>query len=128
MAATISTDTTIRAAFLILGSTLDSLQNAADFSGDTSVGLHTAAWTEIQRDLRKRSPPVIESDLSDPSELQHAAHLLVITMLFGLSDIEADQIRYNTWRARYRKEMRQVNLSVPSEQPAAATETTLLRA
>ncbi len=127
MAATISTDTTLRADFLILESTLDALQDAADFSGDSSAGLHEAIWTEMQRDLAKRRPPLEESDLTDSSELQHAAHLLVLARLFGLSGMEDDKIDVEKWRAKYRKEMREVNLTVGTEQEAAATETKLYR-
>jgi hypothetical protein len=128
MAATISTDTTLRADFLIYEAELDRLQDAADFSGDSSVGLHTAIWTEIQRDLRKRTPPILEADLSDSSELQHAAHLLVVARLYSMSDIEEDQIAKEKWYAKYRKEMRQVNLTVGgTEQLESASETAFIR-
>lgn len=125
MVAAISTDTTLRADFLILEQTLDALQDAAEFSGDSSVGLHTAIWDEIQRDLLKRRPPLTESDLADSSALQHAAHLLVLARLYGLSDIEADKIEAAKWRAAYRQEMREVNID---DEPAAASETLLVRA
>ncbi len=128
MAATISTDTTLRADFLILESTLDALQDAADFSGDTSVGLHTAAWDALQRDLAVRRPPLTESDLDDSSELQHAAHLWVIARLYELSSIEADQVEATKFMKRYRTEMRRVQLTISgAEQPTGASETLLVR-
>ena len=127
MAATISTDTTLKADFLIPLSTLNSLMDSADFTGDNSVGFHTSIWSEVQRDLKKRSPPVEESDLGDSSELQHAAHLLCLARLYGMSGLEQDIIDSAKWRSKYRKEMREANLTVGTEQPASASETTLVR-
>lgn len=128
MAATISTTTTLKADFLILVSTLDALIDASDFSGDDCVGLHTAAWTDIQRDLAMRRPPIKESDLTDSSELQHAAHLWVLSRLYDLSDIEADKIESKRWWDRYRKEMRRVQLTITSQQASSAAEAYLVRA
>ncbi len=125
MAATISTDTTLRADFLILASTLDALQDAADFDQDSSVGFHTAIWTEIQRDLKQRRPPLDESDITDTSVLQHAAHLLCLARLYDLTGIESDRIEAAKWRAEYGKEMRRVNLD---DDVAAGAETQLERA
>lgn len=127
MAATNSTDTTLKADFLIPLSTLLSLMDSAEFTGDESVGFHTSVWSEVKRDLKKRAPPLEESDLNDSSELQHAAHLLCLRRLFGMSGLERDVIESSKWLAAYRKEMREVNLSTPSEQPASASETTLVR-
>jgi hypothetical protein len=124
--AAITTETTLKAEFLILLAELDRLNDAADFSGDTSVGLHTAAWSQVKRDLARRRVPIAETDLTDPDELQHATHLYVLYKYYSLSELEEDKLLAKQWLTKYRKEMGDLEPTLNGVETASSGESTML--
>lgn len=127
MAATITTQTTLKADYLVLVSELDRLVDAAEFDDDSCVGLHTAAWNALQRDLRKRRQGLEEADIADTSVLQHACHLWVLARLYEMSSLgdDSDKVESAKFFSRYRKEMREVQID---DGVMSASETFLVRA
>jgi hypothetical protein len=123
MADNITTTTTLKAACFELDSVIDALLDAAEFDNDP-LKPHRAAWTQCKKDLLRNRPEMEETDLDDSTELQEVVHLLVMHILFRLSDIEADKITAQKYWNRYRKAMNEVQLNDGYSQ---ASETLLVR-
>jgi hypothetical protein len=119
----ITTTTTLKAGCYELDSVIDSLLDAAEFDNDP-LKPHKAAWTQTIKDLLRNRPEMTESDLTDSTELQEVVHLLVLHILFRLSDIEADKITAQKYWNKYRKAMNEVQLNDGISQ---ASETLLVR-
>jgi hypothetical protein len=128
MADSITNDVTLKAACLELDAEVDRLVDAGDFTDDP-LKHHKAAWSQVKRDLLRRRPAVEETDLGDTDELLFATHLCALYILYSLSEIEDDAKKTQSYWQRYRKEMREVQLTISgTEQAAGASETLLVRA
>lgn len=123
MTTPITTQTTLKADYLILVSELDALVDAAEFDDDC-VGLHTAAYEDLLRDLGKRRPGLTEADIADTSVLKHACHLWVLARLYEMSGFEEGKVKAEHWYSRYRKEMREVQID---DSVSSASETLVVR-
>ena len=124
--AVITTQATLKAEFLILAAELDRLVDCPDYSYDAAVGLHTAAWEAVQRDLVRKRPGLALADLSDTSELRHACHLWILERLYSQSEMDEDRVQSKRWLAEYQRELSDVKVSVSGSVTAAEAEDTML--
>lgn len=122
----ITTQTTLKAEYLIYQAELDRLVDAPEFTADGLTALHTTAWTAVQRDLARKRPGLLLADLSDTSELQHACHLWVLQRLYDASALDDDKVAAKRWRREYDSELSDVKITTSGGVTAAEAEDTML--
>lgn len=123
MAATISDAADLVGAYLVVRSEIERL-TTSEMRADTYVGVHTAAWTAVKKDLAKRRNAIVEADLTDSSELLDATLYYVLNILYRMSEIETDQVEAKRWYKRYKKEMDEVQITVSSVENVRSGERT----
>lgn len=122
----ITSQTTLKAEYLIYQAELDRLVDAPEFDAAGMLALHSMAWDTVQRDLKRKRPGLVLADLSDTSELEHACHLLILHRLYDASALDDDKVASKRWRREYDIELAEVQLSVSGGATAAEAEDTFL--
>lgn len=111
MADSITDQVKLIAAEFVTRSEIDSL-TTYERRVDQWEAVHKRAWIEVKKDIAKRRKPLEESDLTDSSELEDATLMKVLEIAYRTSDVEGMDLKKHKWRARYRREMNEVQLTV----------------
>jgi hypothetical protein len=127
VAATITDQADLVDAYLVIRSEIERLQTT-EMRSDNCVGIHTAAWSAVKKDLLKRRLSIEEDDLSDTDELIDATLYYALHIFYRMSEIETDQVEAKRWYKRYKKEMTEVQLTISDvEQTRSGERTTIYR-
>lgn len=115
MASYITTNTDLTTYYPVIASEVERL-TTPEMEADTGIiawqALHTSAWRAILRDLGRRRPAIIESDLSDTSQFKEAALYYVLHLAYLNADMATGAKHSADWLRRYEAEMAAIEVEV----------------